>query len=116
LNWIWYLQIPVWIAAKAITGGKASIGSAMAATVLGPIVYALVLIVSSFFLSALIGEFSGTLALILAFLAWLYIYKSIFKTGWLGALGIAILAVLVFIIISIIISILFAFPIPIGFF
>ncbi|MGQ9719622.1 MAG: hypothetical protein ACUVWK_07305 [Nitrososphaerales archaeon] len=34
---------------------------------------------------------------------WLWVYKSSFKTGWLQALGIALLAVVVFFILSLII-------------
>jgi hypothetical protein len=94
------ISIPIYIAAKVVTGGKASFPAAMGATLLGPIVYSLTMLFASFFLSAVIGLALGPLALAIAFIAWLAVYKSSFSTGWLGALFIAILAAIIFAIIS----------------
>ncbi|NIM46035.1 MAG: hypothetical protein GTO54_10495 [Nitrososphaeria archaeon] len=101
------VSIPVYLSAKIVTGGRASFGGAMGATLLGPLVYFIVLFGVSFFLGSVIGGSSFVWALILAFLAWVAVFKSVFETGWLGALGIAILAVVIFIILSIMLGLLF---------
>jgi len=112
--WI-IVSIPVYVAAKLVTKGKASLWNAMAATLLGPIVYAIVLVIVDLFLGEIVG--GGYLwGYILALLAWIWGYKSIFKTGWLGAIAIAILAVLVFIILGIMLGSLFGLVIPGQFF
>jgi hypothetical protein len=83
-----------------VTGGKASLSAAMGATILGPIIYIITMVFSSIFISSILGASATPLSLILAFLAWLAIYKSAFSTGWLGAFAIAILAVIIFVIMS----------------
>jgi hypothetical protein len=113
--WI-VVSIPVWLAGKAVTGGKASFGEAMLATLLGPIVYAITLIAADFFLGALIGSTAYIIALILAFIAWIWVYKASFKTGWLGGIAIAVLAVIIFAVISIIFGALFGLVVPAPFF
>lgn len=108
---IWIIiSLPVYIAAKVVTGGKASLFAAMGATILGPIIYILTMYISSIFISSIFGVGVAPLSLILAFLAWLAIYKSAFSTGWLGAFAIAILAVIIFVIISSIIVALIGVP------
>ncbi|MEM2905478.1 MAG: hypothetical protein QW057_01195 [Candidatus Bathyarchaeia archaeon] len=101
------VSVPVWLAAKVVTGGKASFGSAMAATLLGPIVYFIVLFAADLFLGAIVGGSAFIWAFLLAFIAWLAVYKSSFQTGWFGALAIAVLAILVFLVLSALLSILF---------
>jgi hypothetical protein len=113
--WI-IVSIPVYIAGKVVTAGRSTFGEAMLATLFGPIVYAIVLVGVSFFLSAVIGSGAYIFALILAFIAWIGVYKSTFRTGWLGALAIAILAAIIFLIISVIIAALFGVTIPASFF
>ena len=113
--WI-IVSIPVWLAGKAVTGGKATFGEAMIATLFGPIVYAVTLIIVDYFLGALIGSTAYIIALILALIAWLYVYKASFRTGWLGAIAIAILASIIFIVISIIFGALFHVAVPGTFF
>lgn len=106
---LWILvSIPVWIAAKILTLGRAKFTRAMLVTAVGPIVYAVVFLASSAILSIAFGE-SGWLpivALVIAFIAWIGVFKKGFDTGWLRALGIAILATVVFTIISIIITLI----------
>lgn len=114
LIWI-IISIPVYIAAKIVTGGKATFGQAMLATLLGPIVYVLVLSLTSIFLGFLVGPYAFLLALILAFIAWLGVYKSSFNTGWLQALGIALLAIVILFILSLILAIIFGAIVPILF-
>ena len=113
--WI-FISIPAWLAGKAITGGKSTFGDAMVATLVGPIVYFVVLIAVDFFLGTLIGPGAFIIALILAFIGWIWVYKSSFGTGWLGGLGIAILSIIVFAVISLILGALFSVVVPASFF
>ena len=93
---IWIIvSIPVYLAAKTLTDGRATLGQAMGTTLLGPIVYGIVSYLATFFLGSLGITQASLISLILAFLAWLAVYKSSFKTGWLQALGIAILATVI---------------------
>jgi len=110
------ISIPAWLAGKAITGGRSSFGDAMVATLVGPIVYLVILVAVDFFLGALIGSGAFIIALILAFIAWIWVYKSSFGTGWLGGLGIAILSVIIFAVISVILGALFGLVVPASFF
>jgi hypothetical protein len=110
--WI-IVSFPVYLAAKAVTGGKATYGEALGATLGGAIVYVVVLIGVSFFLGEVIGHYTaGVFALILAFIAWLAVYKASFETGWLGAIGIAILSAIIIYILNIILVTLFGVSIP----
>jgi hypothetical protein len=79
----------------------------MLVTAAGPIVYAIVFFLSSAILHMTLGEkiFITTVAFILAFIAWIGVFKLGFDTGWLRALGIAILATIVFAVIGTIITI-----------
>ncbi len=105
---LWVLvSIPVWIAAKIVTVGKARFTRAMLVTAVGPIVYAIVFFASSVLLEMTLSEkiFITTIAFILAFIAWIGIFKLGFETGWIRALAIAILATIVFAVIGAIITI-----------
>ena len=113
--WI-IVSIPVYLAGKIVTGGKSSLGDAMVATLFGPIIYGLTLFLVDFFLGGLLGAGSYLIALILAFVAWVWVYKASFKTGWLSALTISILAVLIFAAISILFGALFGLMFPTPFF
>jgi hypothetical protein len=113
--WI-IVSIPVWLAGKAVTGGKATFGEAMIATLVGPIVYAVALIIVGYLLGAVIGSTAYIIALILALIAWIWVYKASFRTGWLGAVGVAILAWIIFIVISIMFGALFGIVVPGTFF
>lgn len=101
--WI-IVSIPVYISAKILTAGRARLIHAMGATALGPIVYAGVVFVSAGLLGSVLGTQAAIPAVVLAFIAWLWIYKSIFKTGWVRAFGIAVLAVISFIVLAFILS------------
>jgi hypothetical protein len=115
---LWLIvSIPVYFAGKIVTAGDSSMGDAMVATLFGPIVYAITLFAVNFFLGALIGEMSAYfVALIIAFVAWLGVFKASFKTGWLGALAIALLAVLLFAVISVLFGSLLGVMVPAPFF
>jgi hypothetical protein len=114
---VWIIvSIPVYIAGKVVTSGKSTFGEAMLATLFGPIVYAIVLVVVDFLLGAIIGSGAYIWAFILALIAWIGVYKSTFRTGWLGAIAIGILAAIIFLILGIIIVALFGVIIHIPFF
>ena len=113
--WI-VVSIPVWLAGKAITGGKATFGDALLATLAGPIVYFVVTFIVDFFLSAIIGSSAFVFGYILALIAWVWVYKASFETGWLKAILIAILAWIIFIVLSVIVGALFGVAYPSPFF
>jgi hypothetical protein len=114
---VWIIvSIPVYVAGKIVTSGKSTFGEAMLATLFGPIVYGIVLVVVDFFLGAIIGSGAYIWAFILALIAWIGVYKSTFRTGWLGAIAIGILAAIIFLILGIIIVALFDVVIHIPFF
>jgi hypothetical protein len=113
---LWVIvSIPVFIAARAVTSGrpnKVSFGSAMGATLGGAIVYVIVLYGVSILLTALVGRGGFIVALILAIVAWLAVYKSSFQVGWFGALAIAILAAIVLIVINVILALVLGVTLP----
>jgi len=110
---VWIIvSIPAWIAGKVVTKGKATFGEAMLATFLGPIVYITVLVVLDLLLGGVFGSTGYIIAFVVAFIAWAGVYKSIFKTGWLGGLAIAILAIIVFVVALFVIGILLAGIVP----
>jgi hypothetical protein len=111
--WI-IVSIPVWIAAKILTVGKARFTRAMLVTAVGPIIYAAVFIISGAVLAVTVGEQFAVAALsfIIAFIAWIGVFKWGFETGWLRALGIAILATALFIVLGIIITIALQAVVP----
>ncbi|MDV3244509.1 MAG: hypothetical protein LYZ66_04960 [Nitrososphaerales archaeon] len=110
---IWIIaSIPAYIAGKMVTAGKATFGEAMVATLGGVIVYALTVVIVGFFLGAVIGPTAIILGTILGFIAFLAVYRSAFHTGWLGAFGIALIAVVVALVLNLIIGSLFGVSFP----
>jgi hypothetical protein len=103
--WI-IVSIPVWVAAKILTMGRVKFTRAMLVTAVGPIIYAIVFFISSAALSAALRDPTLPLiiGLIIAFIAWIGVFKKGFDTGWLRALGIAVLAIIIFAVIGVIIS------------
>ena len=86
------VSLPVYFAGKAFTGGTAQIGQAMRATLGGVIAYFLVYFIVAFFLGAVVPSSANFFAPVLAFVAWLAVYRGVFRTSWFGALGIVGLA------------------------
>ncbi len=111
--WI-IVSIPVWIAAKILTRGRVKFSRAMLVTALGPIIYAIVFFLFAALLTAIVGDSTVPIitGFILAFIAWIGVFKKGFDTGWLRALGIAILAIIVFAVIGLIISFLIQLIVP----
>ncbi len=111
--WI-IVTIPVWIAAKILTLGKAKFTRAMLVTAVGPIVYAIVFFLSAAILTAAFGDTAipAIIAFIIAFIAWIGVFKKGFDTGWIRALAIAILAIIVFAVIGVIITLVMQAIVP----
>ena len=112
---LWVIvSIPVWVAAKILATGRVSFSRAMLVTALGPIVAAVVFFIFAALLTAIVGDsiLPVIIGLIVAFAAWIGVFKRGFHTGWLRALGIAILAVIVFAVIGLIISLLMQVIVP----
>ena len=109
--WI-IVSIPVYIAGKAVTGGKAKFTRAMGATILGPLAYLATMIVSTAILGSIVGGIATLPAIVLALIVWLWVYKASFKTGWLSAIGIAVLAIIVFIAASFILTFVMGIVMP----
>ena len=105
MMWI-IVSVPVWIAAKIVTLGKAKFTRAMLVTAVGPFIYALVFFLSNAALTATLGQqfLIAAISFILAFIAWIGVFKVGFRTGWIRALGIAFVATIVFVIIGAIVT------------
>ncbi len=113
--WI-IVSIPVWMAGKAATAGKGTFGDALLATLAGPIVYVVVFFVVDFFLGEVIGSAALTFGYLLALVAWIWVFKASFKTGWLQAILIAVLAWVIYVVLSILVGELFGIFYPSPFF
>ena len=111
--WI-IVTIPVWIAAKVLTLGKAKFTRAMLVTAVGPIVYAIVFFISVAVLTVALGgqTIPAIIAFIIAFIAWIGVFKKGFETGWIRALAIAVLATVVFAVIGILITLIMQAIVP----
>ena len=95
------LTIVFYVAGRAVVGGKRALFSdAFVISLLGTIVAN---VVSFFIEQSLIG-------LILSLIIWLLLIKHYYETGWLGALAVAILAVIVYIAIWFVLFLLLAIP------
>jgi len=47
------------------------------------------------------------IALVLSILAWLFLIKSLYETGWLGATAVGILAIIIFLAVTLILALVF---------
>jgi uncharacterized membrane protein YcjF (UPF0283 family) len=74
------------------------------------------LVAVDFFLGTLIGSGAFIIALVLASIVWIWVHKSSFGTSWLGGLGIAMLAIIIFAVMSLIFGALFGIMISASFF
>ena len=106
------VSIPVYFAGKMVKGGQAHFGEAMTATLGGMIVYYIVYFVVAIALAAVIGSPAGPVALFLGFLAWLAVFRGTFRTSWLGALGIVVLAWIMLMVIDLLLVAAFGVTFP----
>jgi len=113
---IWIIvTIPVYIIAKFFMP-KASLRDALVATIFGPLVYVVTLFAADYLLAAVIGILGYILALAFAFIAWVWIFKISFRTGWLRGLVIALLAIVVFAFLSYVFGFFLGLMVPTPFF
>jgi len=104
VGWI-IISIPLWLAAKALTAGKATLGAAMLGTLLGVLVFTLIYFLTYVVSSTFVDQATaGAFSLLFGFLAFLALYKGLFNVGWIGALAIAILAVIFTLILAVVIG------------
>jgi hypothetical protein len=114
---LWVIvSIPVWISAKILRAKQTKFTRAMLVTAVGPIVYGIVLFISTRLLVSLssssllsiarspLPSLNTMVGIAIAFIAWVYVFKRAFQTGWIRALGISVVAVIIFVITGIIIS------------
>ena len=85
-------SIAVYLAARAVTGGEATFKAALAITSVGVLIVFLVLTLVVSFLGT---TTSFSMGLLVTFFVWLSLIKISFRTGWLRALAIAILATII---------------------
>lgn len=110
--WI-VVSIPVYISGELILGGqKASLGSAMGATLGGALAYVLVLYAGAFLLAALLGPSAVAIAFVLAIVAWLAVFRASFDTGWMAAIGIVAVGWVVLIVIDLVMTSVFGVSFP----
>jgi len=86
----------IFFAARVVAGSRATYSRALGLTLVGVIVISIS--------SILLTGFFGFMGPILVFIIWLALVKSFFHTGWLGALGIAILAVFMLLVLIVILG------------
>jgi hypothetical protein len=98
-------SIPVWLAAKFFSNQDSFI-KAMVATLVGIIVFDIIFAIFTIGLAVFIGPLASLIGIILAFIGLLLVFKLVFDVGWLGALGIAIMSVIIFIIVAFILSLI----------
>jgi hypothetical protein len=109
--WI-VISIPVYISGELITGGRASFGEAMGATLGGALAYVIILWAGSFLLAPILGAEAVLISFIFASLVWLAVYRASFDTGWLQAAGIVLVGWLVLVVMDVILTSLFGVAIP----
>jgi hypothetical protein len=94
----------LWLAGEIVIGRKVTFGEAIAVAGTG-----------TFLVGAVIVFVQGILGLLIGLLIFLLIVKHYFRTGWLGAIGVAIMAIVVLVVLTFIlgallIGALFGFP------
>ncbi|MCX8176232.1 MAG: hypothetical protein N3E48_03240 [Candidatus Bathyarchaeota archaeon] len=96
MSWV-IVSLAVYFAGRVIVGEKAKFTRSLLLTLVG------VVIVSLFFIFTvtLLGR---TISFMLTMIIWLWLIKSFFNTGWLAALGIAILSIFMFIVVLLILG------------
>ena len=111
LFWIIVIAPALWISGRLLAGkGKAKFSDALWIVIIGTIVFNILNIVLTGYLSNAINTLLGSLiAYAVLLLIWLALVKHFFDCGWLKALAISIIAVIIAVVIWIIIGIVLAF-------
>ena len=106
------VSVPVYFAGRAVRGKNASFGNALGATLGGVVVYYVVYLSIAFFLGSVIGSSADVFALLLGLLAWLAVFRAAFQTGWLGAIGIVVIAWLILLVLDFFLVLAFGVNFP----
>jgi hypothetical protein len=85
------VSIPIWISAKILGVKQAKFARAMLVTAAGPIAYGIVFFISTRLLSSVLSVGNNyysmssinMIGIAIAFIAWTYVFKKGFKTGWI---------------------------------
>jgi hypothetical protein len=110
---LWVIvSIPVYFAAKFVTKGKNDFGDAMGATLGGGLAYFIVYYLVAFFLGAVLGTAGLVFAFILGALVWLAVIRASFRTTWIGAIGIVVVAYVILLILDFILVAAFGVSFP----
>lgn len=114
LEWI-IITIPAYLAAK-LFGSDTSFSRAMGAVLLSEIAAVIIIIIFVFISIAYKSFILGISGLIIAFIAVLGVYKSMFNVGWGAAFGIIIVSIIIVIIFNLVLSFfgISIFPLPGG--
>jgi hypothetical protein len=92
------LAVVLYIAGRIVVGGKRALFSdAFIIALLGTILSSIFMVFIPYSL----------LALLLSIFVWLLLIKRLYETGWLGAIAVGILAIIVFVVVLVLIALLF---------
>ncbi|MGP3667823.1 MAG: hypothetical protein ACKD6N_04910 [Candidatus Bathyarchaeota archaeon] len=91
------MSLAVYFAGRVIVGEKAKFTRSLLLTLVGVVIISLFAI----FTITLLGRVIG---FILTMIIWLWLIRYFFNTGWLAALGVAVLSVFMFIVILLILG------------
>ena len=94
----------LWLAGEIVVGRKVTFGEAIAVGGTG-----------TFLVGAVVVFVQGIIGLLIGLLIFLLLVKHYFKTGWLGAIGVAIMAIVVLVVLTfvlgaVLVGALFGFP------
>ncbi len=95
------IGIVLWIAGEIVVGRRVTFGEALAIAGVG-----------TFLVLAVLFLLPGLLGLLIGFILFLALIKHYFKTGWLGAFGVTIMAVIVAVVLFFVLGALALFSLP----
>jgi hypothetical protein len=104
LIYLFIIGFILWLAGEIVVGRKVTFGEALAVAGTG-----------TFLVGAAVSFVQGLFGLLLGLLIFLFLVKHYFKTGWFGAIGVAIMAIVVIVVLTfvlgaLLIGALFGFP------
>jgi hypothetical protein len=105
---LFVLTLILYMAGALVLGGsKAKLSRAFAIALIGELVIFVLNLAFLFFVPLYVSlaiEYVLVLRLLLSIIVWLALIKSFYKTGWLGALAVAILAVIIMLVLEILLT------------
>ncbi len=98
---LWLLvSIPVYFVGKFVTARTSTLSDAMIATIFGPITYAgtlfLINLANQYARATMLVTIDHEIALVIAFIVWIGVFKRAFATNWSQTFVIALFSILVF--------------------